>query len=230
VTQDELWAGPQLKNDYAFFHLMRMQQALAPPELEGTYAAMAASGTIVDSGWQRKIGPYFDAFLGAARSIPGIIECCFGRDTPNKEMKRWFDALPADEQDRRDQFSQGFKTARDAFAALPLSKNRNTSVHRRGYAPYEISIPGRFGLPHTGGPTKLVPLSETPIITDPNFPPALARPWPIQPHFANFTIEGKPLFQTCQEYLNQAGELITESRQIVAMVYGASLVTAPPDA
>ena len=157
VTHEALWAGPELKSGYALFHLMKMQRALTPPQDDGYYAAMRASGTVVDSGWQRAIGPYFDAFLSTARSIPEIIECCFGRDAPNKAMRLWFDGLPADEQDRRDQFNQQFAAARKSFSDLPLTKTRNTAVHRRGYPPYEVRIVGRFGVIHVGGPTKPVP-------------------------------------------------------------------------
>ena len=49
VTQETLWAGPELKSAYAYFHLQKMQQALNPPALDGYYAAIAATGAIVDS-------------------------------------------------------------------------------------------------------------------------------------------------------------------------------------
>jgi hypothetical protein len=67
VTPETLWAGPDLKSVYAFFHFSKMQPALEP-ERDGNYAAQEAMGTIVDSGWQRSFGPYFDAFLSAARA------------------------------------------------------------------------------------------------------------------------------------------------------------------
>jgi len=228
VTPGELWAGPDLKDEYAFFHLTRMQQALERPT-DDNFAAIVASGAIVDSGWQRKVGPYLDAFLSAARSIPEIIECCFGRDTGGpSDMRRWFDALSADEQARRQEFRRQFAASRDLFAVLPLTKNRNTSVHRRGYPQYEIRIAGRFGVTHEGGPTKGMPLSETPTITDPYFPPALARAAPIEPQYTDFTIDGKPLFDTCFEYLQRAGALIAEGRKIAARVHGTNSLTPPP--
>ena len=158
ATPETLWAGPDLKSVYAFFHFSKMQRALEP-ERDGNYAAQEAMGTIVDSGWQRSFGPYFDAFLSAARSIPDIIECCFGTD---KQMSWWIKTLPPDEQHRRNRFSKEFSDTRQAFALLPLSNARRTSVHRRGYAPYEFKIAGRFGLTYAGSPTKSVPLSETP--------------------------------------------------------------------
>jgi len=170
----------------------------------------------------------FDAFLSAARSIPDIIECCFGTD---KQMSWWIKTLPPDEQDRRNRFSKEFADTRQAFALLPLSNARRTSVHRRGYAPYEFKIAGRFGLTYAGSPTKSVPLSETPVITDPTFPPGIARASPIgPPHYTDFEIDGQPLFLSCHEYLNQAQALIAEGRKIAAAVHGANTLTPPPDA
>jgi hypothetical protein len=227
VTPETLWAGPDPKSVYAFFHFSKMQRALEP-ERDGNYAAQEAMGTIVDSGWQRSFGPYFDAFLSAARSIPDIIECCFGTD---KQMSWWIKTLPPDEQDRRNRFSKEFADTRQAFALLPLSNARRTSVHRRGYAPYEFKIAGRFGLAYAGSPTKSVPLSETPVITDPTFPPDIARASPIgPPHYTDFEIDGQPIFLSCHEYLNQAQALIAEGRKIAAAVHGANTLTPPPDA
>jgi len=230
ATHDELWAGPELKLGYAHYHLVKMQLAITPPQGDSHIAAMQAAGVLVDTGWQRAIGPYFDAFLSAARSIPEIIACCFGRDTPNKEMKLWFDGLPSAEQDRRKQFTQEFKSTRKAFSNLPLTKTRNVAVHRRGYAPYKVRIAGRFGVTHEGGPTKVIPLSEAPTIFDPNFPPGLARQWPIEPNYTDVTIDDRPLFDACQEYLNEAARVIGNGRAISTQILGANVLTPPPDA
>src|ERR1700687_1477412 len=165
---DELWAGPQLKLEYAHFHVAKMLRALEPPEMTGDYAAIIASGAIVDTGWQRSIYPHFDAFLAAARSIPEIIQCCFGTDRDYR-MLRWFQQLPAEEQARRRAFRHqftGYKTFRD----LPLSRTRQTSLHRRGHADAMLIISGRFGVIYIGGPAKPIPGCET-VVTDNPQPP-----------------------------------------------------------
>jgi hypothetical protein len=138
--------------------------------------------------------------------------------------------LSADEQDRRIRFSQQFKASRSTFSDLPLTKTRNTAVHRRGYAPYEVRIAGRFGVTHVGGPTSPVPVAETPTITDPAYPPAMARSSRIEPHFSDFTIDGQPLFECCHQYLSAANALIAKGRTIAATVHGTNALTQPPDA
>ena len=60
---------------------------------------MQAGGAIIDTGWQRSIYPHLDAFLSTTRSIPEIIQCCFGVDDGNREIRDWFDKLSPDEQD-----------------------------------------------------------------------------------------------------------------------------------
>jgi hypothetical protein len=84
---DELWAGIALKLEYARFHLDRMWRSLEPPERTQMNVALEASGAIIDTGWQRSFYPYFDAFLTAARSVPEIINACFGAD-PGSRSRR----------------------------------------------------------------------------------------------------------------------------------------------
>jgi hypothetical protein len=110
MMHDDLWAAPQLKLEYALFHLTKMQQALESRTTAGDYAAMAESGAIVETDRRRSIYPHFDAFLAATRSIPQIIQCCFGAF--------------------RHQFT-GYRAFRD----LPLSRTR----HCREYANVKIS-------------------------------------------------------------------------------------------
>ena len=65
-----------------------MIKVAAPPELDAHTGAMLAAAAIVDTGWPRFLYAHFDAFLVALRSVPEIIQCCFGKDVQNKEMKR----------------------------------------------------------------------------------------------------------------------------------------------
>ena len=223
----ELWAGAQLKLEYAHFHVARMQRALEPPEMTGDDAAIIASGAMVDTGWQRSIYPHFDAFLAAARSIPEIIQCCFGTDRDYR-MLRWVQQLPAEERARRRAFRHQF-TGYRTFRDLPLSRTRHTSQHRRGYADVKLTISGRFGVTYIGGPAKPIPLSETPYVDNPQLP-LMPRASAIEPHYQDFQIDGRPLFTECHEYLGQAQILINDARALADKIHGANMLTAPPDA
>jgi hypothetical protein len=61
-----------------------MAKALQPPERTAMNVALQASGTIIDTQWQRSIYARLDAFLSATRSVAEIIKCCFGADTHPK--------------------------------------------------------------------------------------------------------------------------------------------------
>jgi hypothetical protein len=66
---EKLWAGVELKLQYAEFHLQMMGRSLDLPKP----TALEAYGMIRDTGWQRSLYAYFDAFLSTARSVPEII-------------------------------------------------------------------------------------------------------------------------------------------------------------
>ena len=114
---DELWAGVELKLQNAEFHLQRMGQSLEPPERTATNVALQASGAILDTGWQRSFYAHLDAFLSATRSVPEIIQCCFGVDEGHPTMRSWFANLPQTERLRRRDFKKQFKTSYDSFRA-----------------------------------------------------------------------------------------------------------------
>ena len=90
------------------------------------------------SRWQRSFYAHLDAFLSAARSVPEIIQCCFGVDEGHPIMKSWFGKLPDTEQLRRHEFKKQFKISYDSFRALPLGKVRHISEHRTGVAPVKV--------------------------------------------------------------------------------------------
>jgi hypothetical protein len=224
VAQETLWAGPSFKLESALFHYTKMVQACTPPELDAHTAAMLAAGAIVDTGWQRYLYPHFDAFLVALRSVPEIIQCCFGKDVQNKKMKQWWDGLPPDEQARRIAFSSQYDSAYQAFRTLPLSECRHVSQHRTGLPDVEVSIRGSWGVMYVGGPAKAVPISETPELPL----PFMAKPRALQPHHGDFSIRGQPLFPECLNYLNSTSALVTAARAIAAGVHGAQPLTVPP--
>jgi hypothetical protein len=188
---EKLWAGVELKLQYAEFHFDKLGRSLQPPKQTSTNVALQASGAIIDTGWQRSFYAYLDAFLSRARSVPEIIQCCFGVDDRGpREIKEWFKKLPADELDRRQEFKKHFKRHYDCFRALPLGRARHISEHRTGVAPVTVTISGRFGVTYIGNAVEHIPLSETRQIDDPELA-FLAHPIPVQPTWNDFTIEGR---------------------------------------
>ena len=79
-TQSDLWGGPGVKQEHAFYFWRRMQHALEPPPRTQINVAMQSAGTIIGRDWQRSFYANFDAFLAMARSVPEIINVCFGYD------------------------------------------------------------------------------------------------------------------------------------------------------
>jgi hypothetical protein len=219
---DELWAGPELKLDYAWFHFQKMETSLAPRErtrLSTEY------GVTMHAGPQHSMFAHFDAFLSAARSIPEIIQCCFGDD---RYMRKWLETLPLDERSRRSAFRDEF-TGYGKFRAIPLSQTRHTSEHRRGYASVEVKITARFGVVHIGGPAKPILAAKMPPIDNPPLP-LKVQATPVEPRHGDFTIEGQPLFDVCRHYLEQAQQLINGGRVIADRIHGGKPLTLPPDA
>jgi hypothetical protein len=224
---EELWAGVELKLQNAEFHLQQMGRSLEPPEQTHWNVALQASGAIIDTGWQRSFYAYFDAFLSAARSVPEIIQCCFGVDLGHPTMKTWFKSLPVSEQTRRKGFRRQFKIDYDNFRALPLGTARHISEHRTGFAPVKVTISGMFGVTYIGSPVDRLPLSETPQINDPDLG-WMAKPIPLQPRWDDFYVDGQPLFPACRDYLDRARALIDKARSISQQIHGTKSLTSPP--
>lgn len=225
---EHLWAGVHLKVEHAEFHLQRMGRSLEPPERTAINVAIQAAGAILDTGWQRSFYAHLDAFLSAARSVPEIVQCCFGVDEGHPEMKTWFGQLPADEKLRRKEFKKKFKPAYDAFRALRLGTLRHISEHRTGVPPAKVTVSGLFGVTYFGSPVERIPISETQNITQPDLS-WMDRPVAVrQPNWDEFELEGQPLFPACQEYLNGARTLIKTARPISDVVHGAMNLSSPP--
>ena len=226
MQHHKLWAGVEFKLANARFHLERMTRSLGPPENTCWSAALESSGAVIDTGWQRAFYAHLDAFLSASRSVAGVINCCFGRDT-NFRMKDWFDKLPKDEQERRGRFSRCFQLSCKCFANLPMSIARHISEHRTGYPNVTVAIPGMFGEMYTGSPTDWIPISETPKIDDPDLA-FLAKPRPPYPMPDSFKMEdGSDLFGGCRAYVQHAQDLMTVARGIAERVHGNEDLTLP---
>jgi hypothetical protein len=221
---DELWAGVDLKAGHADYFLRQMSKVIEPPEQTAWTVALQSSGAIIGNLWQQPFYANFDAFLGAARSIPEIIQCCFGRDR-SLQMKSWFASRDQAEQDRRKKFSDEFNPDYSTFIGHPLTNARNITFHRKGYTSVEVKITSHFGLVYTGSPTHSVPIAVSP----PNHPgpPFRQISLPLEPKWTDFTIDGKPLFEECRAYLDFAGELRTKAADICQRVHGNESLSIP---
>jgi len=149
-----MWGGVEGKLHGAAQHWVQMGQVLYPPRHTGCMAAMEAQGVIIGGNWQHSLYIHVNGFLTATRSVPWIIEACFGADTRHQVMRAWFKNLPAAEQARRQAFSDQFKPLRGTFDALPLTDARDQSLHRAGFPPVEVTVRGNFGKTYTGGPDR----------------------------------------------------------------------------
>lgn len=225
---EKLWAGVGIKFQHAAYHFDEMGRSLQPPERTRFNVAQQTSGAIIDTGWQRSFYAHLDAFLSAARSVPWIIQCCFGVDLANKLMEDWFNKdVPSDEQCRRREFTKQFETHYSGFGKLRLSTARNISEHRTGVVPVTVTINRLFGVPYIGNPAEHVPIFET-RQSDDSALAFLDKPNPIQPSWGDFDIEGQPLFPACQDYLNGARALMDEARRIALLVHGTNSLSSPP--
>jgi hypothetical protein len=120
-----LWAGVDRKIANAGFFLEEMARSFDRPGGRAAARAMAAGVNVeMPLQWERSFYARLDAFLVMTRSVPEVINCCFGKDTATREMRSWFVSLPAAEQTRRSEFLTQFESDYDNFRNLPLSKER----------------------------------------------------------------------------------------------------------
>ena len=115
--------------EYAMFHLDRMAQSIQEPQPSQHDVALLSSGAMRGGNWRQPFFAYFDAFLVATRSVPEIINYCFGMD---RFTKRWVFDLFTDEKRRRIDFNTEFEPHYKSFRDL-LSKQRNITLHRLGH-------------------------------------------------------------------------------------------------
>lgn len=220
---EALWAGVDLKVEYASFHLQQVIEALDPPRWTTYEVAAQAAGAIIDTGWQRKVYPSLDAFLVTTRCVSELIKCCFGADLGHPKVKGWFLKLDPAEQSRRRMFGEQFAKTADAFRDLPLSQARDVVAHRTGVAAVQVTINTLFGVTYVGGPIEPVPTS----VNRPAAAGDVSVPVPA-PLWSDFTIEGQPLFQVAQGYLDAARALVSEARTLALAVHGSNALTPPP--
>jgi hypothetical protein len=232
---DHLWLGVDRKLEEALRSYEEMGRSLqtSPP---GTpmYAAQLATDTLPDNRWQDSFYAHVGTFLAKVRSVPSIIEACFGADRGHWRMRKWLDSLPPDELLRREDFSRQLAADQKTFRAHHLTNERDISEHRLGFPNIEGKVVGPFGTAHTASPTNRIPTAEIrPLEPNINNDPALMwaatlPPRPVRPHWEQFTIGGKPLFKECRAYLTLAEQLVDQARCISQRVHGTDILTTPP--
>jgi hypothetical protein len=221
---DELWTGVELKLQNAKFHLEQMTRSIQPPQRTGHSVALEASGAIIGGpDWQEAFYAHLDAFLTATRSVGNITKCCFGVD--KHFALNPFNALPAEEQDRRREFQGQFDPLLKVFDDRLLSTSRHISEHRTGAPPVTVTTTGLFGVTYIGDPLIRIPTSETRNIDVPNIPPVHSAHLPVRPNWQDFKIDGQGLFPACQDHLKAAQDLLAEARRIAAEVHGTNGLT-----
>ncbi len=227
---DDYWAGVESALSGAARHLIEAARSLQPPERTGWSVALESDGTtIVWKPWEEPFYGNVRSLLQQARSVPFVIESCFGCDIGLKELKVWFKDLSPDEQTRRRDFSEQFKSHRNQFREHNLTKAANIMVHRRGFAPIEGVVIGPSGKRYPASPTAPVPIAESPSIGE-DAPPGtrIQSAIPVWPREDQFTIDGKSLFPELQAYLQLAHQLRDKARDICHVHDGKHLTPPPP--
>ena len=184
AMHDHLWAGVDRKLEQARSNFADMDKSLQPPERTHMTVVLESTGAIVGKDWQSSFYSQVDNFLIAARSVPSIIEACFGKDLGSPEMRDWWDSRSADERRRREDFSAQFRADKQAFRKHYLTTERNVTEHRLGYTNIEGKVVGAFGQVHTATPVNRIPDAESrPLEANINNDPALqwAATLPAQP-------------------------------------------------
>jgi hypothetical protein len=138
----DLWAGVERKISNARFFLGEMGQSLQHDHRAEARAIAAGLSVYMPMRWEESFYARLDAFLVMARSVPEVINCCFGENR-SPQMRNWLSALSPDEKARRQTFSSNFRSDFDSFRALDLSNARDITVHRQGYPDVAITITGK---------------------------------------------------------------------------------------
>ena len=164
---DDHWAGVESALSGAQFHLIEASRSLQPPERTAISVVLKSAGTIVWKPWEEPFYSNVRSFLQQARSVPFVIESCFGRDNGIKELKAWFNALSEDEQ-ADDSSSINSSSLIATSSGNTISQRQQTS-RCIGFAPVEGVVIGRpTGKPYPASPIMSVPIAEA-------LPPATMR-------------------------------------------------------
>lgn len=230
----ELWDGVEFKLSQAAFFLEQMGKTLVPPR--AGHGWHPAYGPPV-ARWQPDFYYHLDAFIVAARSVPDVIQKCFGWDKKSKD--EWPRPLDREEIDRRKQFQADFSALFGEFVQLPLSRVRVGTVHWLGVPSVQTRASTHCGEEFTGRPNVPVPsvvTRKSPPGTGSEFGGLFGTPVPVDPSWPEFTLviprddgttEHSPLFPACRSYLESAQQLVTASKKLCERVHRGGPLTSP---
>jgi hypothetical protein len=236
-VHEHLWLGVDGRIREAERSYREMGISISPPDHTWENAALIAAGVDVNRPWQDTFYQHVSTFLAKVRSVPSIIEACFGTDRGSRAMRVWLDGLPPDERNRRETFSRQLwgEDVWRAFRDHDLTNERNVSEHRLGFPNVEATVVGPFGTEYVARPDRPIPTAELrPLEPDINDDPgkmwaATLPPRPIDPpRWDQWTICGKPLFRECEAYLHLARDVRGRAQVICDAVHGGEHVSAPP--
>jgi hypothetical protein len=232
---EKLWQGIEFKLREAEFFLDRMGKVLVPPRIADPHWHPAYG--LSAAAWQPDFYFYLDAFIGAARSIPDVVQKCFGWDERSKN--EWPSPLGPDEIDRRKEFQARFTDTYSNFHRQPLSRVRVGTFHWSGVPSVQTKAKVFGGDEYTGRPGQLIPTTacrEFPAGTDPAFIALFSKPRPVEPSWQDFrleipledgTIESTPLFPACKAYLASAQQLVDDSKKFADSIHDDLPLTPP---
>jgi hypothetical protein len=245
----QLFKGVDFKVAEAAFFLDRMGKELVPPrhrpenqlaQTLGGSAGRHGTATWDYHPWQDSFWFYLDAFLMAGRSVPDIIQKCFGADNPKNS--KWLKTLPDEERARRLRYQDKLEPLYRAFIALPASNARTVTVHGSGTPPVRVKLTGIFGQEYIGGPRNPIPSSEFRRVDAGD--DAATQWWasqsqmmPLDPKRDSFMLEVEqadgtvlslPLFSECQKYLAEATDLMANARGLNLEIHDCQSLTEPP--
>jgi hypothetical protein len=185
---EELWQGIDFKLAEAHFFLDRMGKTLLPPQHSDRRWHQSYGPAVAQ--WQPDFYFYLDAFIGATRSVPDVIQKCFGWDWRSKG--EWPQPPDSDEVGRRDKFQAEFTGPYLEFHRQPLSRVRVGTFHWMGMPSVKARARVFCGQEYTGRPGQLVPSTaprQFPPGTDPAFLALFSKPMAVEPYWEDFTLE-----------------------------------------
>jgi hypothetical protein len=232
-----LWAGVEFKLAEARFFLEKMGEILAPLRHSTPYSH-PARGSYRMTQWQPAFFYYLDAYLGAARSIPDVIQKCFGWDDRSKND--WPEPPDLEERTRRQAFQAEFTSLYTAFHRRSLSRVRTGSLHWLGIPAVRTKAGVFGGQEYTGGPLERIPDAAPRALPPEPDPPlaVLASPsLPVEPCWQEFTFEDRrddgtteyrPLFEECKAHVQAAQDLVDTAKALCKRTHAAGKLTPPP--
>jgi hypothetical protein len=232
---EHLWLGVDARIAEAHHACGEMYRSLQQPPEHRHWNVALMAGAVFHSPWQDHFYGHVSTFLAKVRSVPSIIEACFGADRGSPEMRDWLKGVPPDELCRREAFSDKFRADRQTFRDHHLTNERDVSEHRRGFPNIEATVVGPFGTEYVARPDRRIPTSECRPL-EPDIDGDSGKMWaatlpprPIDPPRPDqWTVKGRPLFDECRAYLQLAQDIRVRAQVICDAEHAGRHLSAPP--